>query len=64
MSKRETALAYARIAGYHNDKAAFTRLYVESKVRLELMNDAWRVGVKQKLAGVKCNCYQCNTKGA
>jgi len=51
MTKRETAIEKARVYGYNNDKASFTRLWVESKVKLELLNESFRLGQKQKERG-------------
>jgi hypothetical protein len=47
MTKREIAIARARIAGYENDTRTFTRLLVESWVRRELLNEAWHQGRSQ-----------------
>ncbi len=60
MSKREKALAICRIAGYHNDKTAFTRAICENRISMPAANEAWQQGVSQKESGIKCNCSQCN----
>ncbi|VUZ24121.1 Uncharacterised protein [uncultured Comamonas sp.] len=60
MSKREDTLAAMRIAGYHNDKAAFTRLLVENRIRLTVADEAWLTGRKQRANGMKCACYECS----
>ena len=52
MSKRELALTNARVAGYNNDKATFTRLVIESRVSITLLNQAWQLGQKQKEEGI------------
>lgn len=44
MTKREIAIAKARIAGYENDTRTFTRLLIESRVRRDLLNEAWHQG--------------------
>jgi hypothetical protein len=59
MNRRETDLSIARVAGYHDDKARFTRLVVESRVRRQLLDEAWRTGIKQKRGGMKCACLDC-----
>ena len=46
MTKRRIAIDKARIAGYENDTRTFTRLLVESRVRRELLNEAWQQGRK------------------
>jgi hypothetical protein len=60
MSKRDTAIALARVAGYHQDSRAFTRLIIESQVRRDVMNEAWRAGVRAREAGVRCGCRECS----
>ena len=57
---RKDALAYMRIAGYHNDKPAFTRLLIEHRISRESANEAWRKGLDAKTVGMKCNCYRCS----
>lgn len=59
MSRRELDLGIARVAGYHDDKRRFTRLVVESRVRRQLIDEAWRTGVDQRLGGMRCNCPDC-----
>ncbi len=56
---RKHALAYARVAGYHADTAAFTRLICSCRVNRQAMNDAWHSGANAKLAGIPCGCYEC-----
>lgn len=56
---RKQALVFARIAGYHNDSRAFTRLRIEARVALPHLLDQWHNGQRQKAAGVKCGCYEC-----
>lgn len=61
MTKRDTELAYARIAGYHDDKRDFTRPLVERKTAsFQALNDAYRIGQQQRAAGMRCSCYECN----
>jgi len=43
-SKRQMALNLARLAGYENDSATFTRLVIENRVSRQAMNDAFRLG--------------------
>lgn len=58
--KRADALAYIRIAGYHNDQAAFTRLYIENKVGWEAARNAYRGGQNLKAGGMRCTCSDCS----
>ncbi len=62
MTKRDTALALARVAGYHNDSAAFTRLIIESRVGRPHMNDAWHSGALARKHGMRCNCSACRER--
>jgi hypothetical protein len=62
--KRKDVLAFARIAGYHADSAAFVRLLVENRVSRESMNEAWSSGVTAKKKGVSCACHQCKKQGS
>lgn len=61
MTKREIAIAKAKVAGYENDTRTFTRLLVESRVRRELLNEAWHQGEKLRNIGtsqqVQRNCH-------
>lgn len=59
MTKRQTALTLARIAGYHEDTATFTRLIIESRVARPAMNEAFLNGRTARASGMKCNCYEC-----
>lgn len=59
MNKRELAISIARVAGYHDDKARFTRLVVEARVARKHLDDAWRIGVQQKRNGMPCTCARC-----
>jgi hypothetical protein len=58
VNKREFYLAEARIAGYHNDTRTFTRLLIASRVRRELLNEAWHAGRRALSAGVPCTHCQ------
>lgn len=59
-SKREQALGWIRVAGYHEDSAAFTRLYIENRVSLAAAKEAFRNGRAQRAAGVPCSCRDCS----
>lgn len=52
MTKREIAIAKARIAGFENDRRTFTRLLVESRVRRALLNEAWHQGRAQRARSI------------
>lgn len=59
MTKRENALGWMRIAGYHDDKRTFTRLLFENRVSRKAADEAWQQGQRQKQAGMRCTCYYC-----
>lgn len=56
---RKHALTYMQIAGYHNDKARFTRLYIEQRVSLSSAREAFAKGQQLKAGGMPCTCYEC-----
>jgi hypothetical protein len=64
MSKRDTALTCAKIAGYHEDKKTFTRLVIECRVNMQAMQQAFNIGRQAKANGMKCSCYDCKKQEA
>lgn len=60
MTKRSIALACAKVSGYHEDTATFTRLIIEKRVNRQAMNEAFLNGRQAKANGVKCACRTCN----
>ena len=59
MNRRGIDITAARIAGYHDNKALFTRLVVESSVSRGVLDKAWREGRRQRESGMPCDCYSC-----
>lgn len=59
MTKRDTALALMRVAGYHGDTRERVRLIVESRVNRQAMDEAWSQGRRAKENGVRCDCREC-----
>lgn len=59
MSKRKITLHCMKIAGYHNDRSTFTRLYIESRIKPELCHESFRLGLVMKANGIKCFCNEC-----
>lgn len=57
---RQHALQYLKVAGYHNDNAAFVRLYVENRISVSNARMAFAQGMQAKANGVKCSCRDCN----
>jgi hypothetical protein len=48
-----------RVAGYHEDRATFTRLYIENRISKKNADEAYRSGRQAKAAGVRCDCHDC-----
>lgn len=58
--KREHVLAWLRVAGYHADRASFTRIYIENRIGYEAAKAAYGQGQAQRASGaVKCSCADC-----
>jgi hypothetical protein len=45
MTKRETVLSLMHVAGYENDRKAWTRLLVENAIGRAAADEAWTRGV-------------------
>ncbi|GEK49177.1 hypothetical protein HPA02_34600 [Bisbaumannia pacifica] len=48
------------IAGYHDDRQAFTRLLIETRAKRERCNEAWEAGMARRKSGVPCSCPRCS----
>jgi hypothetical protein len=59
MDKRKTVLEHMKIAGYHADTRAFTRLFVENRINRVTADAAYFLGADMRKRGVKCNCLDC-----
>lgn len=59
MNKRENNLAWMRIAGYHDDRKAFTRPLAESGINRTVADAAFYRGQKQRASGMGCSCPAC-----
>ncbi len=57
--KRKDALNAIRFAGYHNDTASFTTLYIENRVSVAAARNAFAQGAQAKAKGVGCGCAEC-----
>ena len=57
--KRSVLLTKLRTAGYHGDRASFTRLLIENRIVMDKAQRAYREGEAAKRAGVKCDCMEC-----
>lgn len=56
MNRWDINITAARIAGYHDDEALFTRLVAEYRSALD---EAWREGRRRRELGMLCDCYSC-----
>lgn len=56
---RKDALFFARVAGYHNDTKAGTRILVESRISRKAYNQAFNSGASQRANGIPCFCTKC-----
>jgi len=61
--KRADAIQHLRYAGYHGDRAAFTRLCVEARISYQAAKKAYGEGQAARSRGVKCTCRDCNPQG-
>lgn len=59
MADMHQILAAMKVAGYHNDHRAFTRLYVEHRISFVRAKAMFQLGIKAKHAGVPCSCPGC-----
>ena len=56
---RRQAINHLRVAGYHRDMRAFTRLYVENRVSIQAAREAYAEGERMRDGGMRCDCYDC-----
>ena len=63
MNRRQTVLSLMRVAGYHGDSKKFIRLLVENRISRQVAQAEFLKGQKQKAAGARCECWQCNKPG-
>lgn len=57
--KRKDAIAWLRVAGYHNDERTGLRIYTESRLSYHAYREAWNEGARAKNNGMKCYCAEC-----
>ena len=61
---RTEAITYIRIAGQHNDRANFNRIYGETKLSFAEADAAYQDGQRQQREGIKCVCHLCSAPAA
>jgi hypothetical protein len=59
--KRTDLLNALKNAGYHSDRAAWTRLVVENRVSVATAGGSYARGIEARKAGLRCNCGDCST---
>lgn len=59
MSRLDEALHAIRVAGYHGDNQAWTRLMIENRISRVSAANYFRVGKQQREAGSHCGCKKC-----
>ena len=60
--KRHTIIDMIGFAGYHNDRKAYTRLFIENRINNITASNAYRYGELAREKGLKCECYECKGK--
>ncbi len=58
--KRNDLLGLLKYAGYHADRAGWTRLTIENRISIVTAGQAYARGIEARQAGVKCGCVDCN----
>ena len=59
---RAQAINHIRIAGYHDDRARYARLYVENRISRTAAAQAFSDGRSLRAKGVRCGCNICAPK--
>ncbi len=56
---RKEAINLIQFAGYHNDPAASTRLYIENRISQAAAQRAFATGAQKRKQGMPCGCHDC-----
>lgn len=56
---RKDAIRAIVYAGYHNDKATGTRLYIENRISFTVYTQAFNDGRRMRANGMRCHCHSC-----
>lgn len=59
--KRLLLLAHIRVAAYHDDLGALTRLRIENRISTKAFNAEVHRGRDMRKAGLRCLCPKCKT---
>lgn len=60
--KRKDAIELLKLAGYHEDSSAFTRVYLDSNLSRNAADAAYNLGYELKEGGMPCTCAKCIEK--
>jgi len=60
--KRTDALIACRVAGYHEDRRTFVRIYSENRIRYRVAQAEYERGQSMRESGVPCHCFVCKNK--
>lgn len=58
-NKRERALKWIRVHGYHDERASALRIWVENRMSRAEMERAYDEGRNLKTEGMPCACPKC-----
>lgn len=62
--KRDDILNALKFAGYHGDRATFTRLSIENRIAIVAAGRAYARGIEARKAGQRCGCSDCTVEVA
>lgn len=62
--KRKDAISSLVSAGYHNDSATWSRVYIENRISYAVAKKAWGDGASAKKRGARCSCFECSNRSA
>ena len=63
-SKRALLESLFRVAGYHGDRAAYTRGLVDHRISQARAKALWLIGAAARKGGVPCSCSACRDGAA
>lgn len=61
---RTQAITALRMAGYHDDRDAFTKIYIDNRIPFKSATIAFNAGKRLRVDGVRCGCNICAPKSS
>lgn len=61
---RKNATLLMMVAGFHDDRRLWNRVYVQTAVSFTAGTEAWLTGQQARRAGVACSCAECRADRA